>query len=147
MKNNTILIVVIVAVVVGLGAFWGGMQYQKLKASSGNTQFGGQGGTGQRRFGGGNGARGGAVFGEIISSDADSITVKLMDGSSKIVVVSSSTSINKAATATKSDLKTGEKVAIFGTTNSDGSVTAQSIQLNPVMRIGGGARPSGQPSQ
>lgn len=42
--------------------------------------------------------------------------------------------INKATTATKSDLKTGEKVAVFGTPNSDGSVTAQSIQLNPMFR-------------
>jgi len=74
------------------------------------------------------------VNGEIISSDDKSITVKLTDGGSKIVILSDNTEINQAANATKDDLKAGEKVAVFGQENSDGSVTAQSIQLNPVLR-------------
>lgn len=60
----------------------------------------------------------------------------LKRGSSKIVVLSDKTLINKAEQATKSDLKTGEKVAVFGSSNSNGSVTAQSIQLNPMFRLG-----------
>lgn len=58
----------------------------------------------------------------------------MQDGSSKIVLFSDKTEINKAAEATKEDLKVGEKVAVFGTENSDGSVTAQNIQLNPQLR-------------
>ena len=74
------------------------------------------------------------INGEIISSDDKSITVKLSDGSSKIVVLGTSTVINKADQATKDDLKVGEKAAVFGTENSDGSITAQNIQLNPTFR-------------
>ena len=81
------------------------------------------------------------VSGEILSVDANSLTVKLPDGSSKIVTFSDTTQINKADKATAADLKTGVTVAVFGTTNSDGSVTAQNIQLNPQIRM---MAPNGQ---
>jgi len=138
MKNNSILLV-IVALVIGLaGGFFGGMKYQENKTSSFGNDF-------NRRFTQGpNGSQNGQiqrnrmgfrpVSGEIISADDKSITVKLQDGSSKIVLVNDKTTINKAEAAGKSDLKTGEKVAVFGTENSDGSVSAQNIQLNPISR-------------
>lgn len=78
----------------------------------------------------------GAVVGEIISQDSKSITVKLQDGSSKIVLLSDSATVSKTESGSKSDLKDGTTVAVFGTTNSDGSVTAQNIQLNPAFRFG-----------
>lgn len=128
MKNiNTIAIILLF---VGLGGgFFGGMQYQKSQRQAG--QFDRQAGNpGQgRRFGGNGNMR--PVAGEILNADDKSITVKMMDGSSKIVLLSDKTQINKATTAVKADLKIGEKVAVFGAENSDGSVTAQSIQLNP----------------
>lgn len=80
-----------------------------------------------------------------ISSDDKSITVKLQDGSSKIVLLTDTTSISKSTEGSKSDLKTGEKVAVFGTENSDGSVTAQNVQLNPILRGFMGGTPSGSP--
>lgn len=154
MKNKNIIIAIVAVVVVGVGAFFGGIQYQKMQRGQMNN-FAGQAGF-QGRFGqGGNGqgnqarrigANGGAVVGEILSTDDTSITVKLMDGSTKIVLLTDKSAINKAATATKSDLKTGENVAVFGTPNSDGSVTATSIQLDPMARMGE-PRPSGQPAQ
>jgi ribosomal protein S1 len=76
------------------------------------------------------------VNGEIIGVDEKSITVKMQDGSSRIVILSEKTEINKAASGTKDDLKVGERVAVFGQENSDGSVTAQNIQLNPMFRGG-----------
>src|SRR6185369_11294861 len=91
----------------------------------------GQGGAGGR-----NGFR--PVTGEILNADDKSITVKMMDGSTKIVLLTSTTTYNKAAQASKSDLVTGERVGVFGTANADGSVTAQNIQLNPMMRGGNG---------
>ncbi len=135
MKNNYWIITVLLIIIIGGGAFFGGMKYQQSKQPSFARQSGSTQGirTGQ---GQGNGNRQDfrPVSGEIIGSDDKSITVKLTDGSSKIVLISSTTAINKADTATKDDLKTGTKVAVFGQTNSDGSVTAQNIQLNPVLR-------------
>lgn len=140
MKNlNTLAIILLI---VGLGAgFFVGMKYQQSQSSQ-NTGRTGQGGRGQ--FGQRNGNVGRPVAGEILSSDDKSITVKLPDGSSKIVLLSANTQINKAATASVSDLKVGEKVAVFGSNNSDGSVTAQNIQLNPQLR-GAMGSPSASP--
>lgn len=135
MKNSTMIMIVIAIVIAGAAGFFGGMQWQK--SQRGNfAQFAGNGqgrngnANGQGRFG--NGMR--PVVGEIISADDKSITVKLMDGSSKIVILSSQTLVNKAATGSITDLKTGERVSAFGTTNADGSMTAQSVQLNPMFR-------------
>lgn len=132
MKNKNIFLVLGLLILVGAGAFYGGMKYQEGQPSTFSRQ-GGVGGAGARQ---GQGNRTGfrPVNGEIISADEKTITVKLQDGSSKIVLFSDKTTINKADVATKTDLKAGAKVAVFGTTNSDGSVTAQNIQLNPLMR-------------
>ncbi len=140
-KNKNIIVTAILVVIVGSAAFFAGMKYQQSKKTT--FALNGQPGQFQGRQGGGfrggnTGFGGGGVrpvLGEIISSDSNGITVKLDDGSSKIVIVSDKTAINKAATGTREDLKTGEKVAAFGSQNSDGSITAQSIQLNPTMRV------------
>ncbi|MCL5090523.1 MAG: DUF5666 domain-containing protein, partial [Patescibacteria group bacterium] len=87
-----------------------------------------------------------AVRGEIISSDDKSITVKLNDGSSKIVFFSEKTEYVKSATAAKSDLKSGNTVMIMGSTNSDGSITAQNIQINPLGQVFRGG-PTGTPAK
>jgi len=146
MKNLPIIIVLLV--IVGAGAFFGGMKYQQSKQPSFSRQFGigqgGRNGPGQmqtRR----NGFR--PVSGDIINADDKSITVKLQDGSSKIIIISDNTAINKASQATKVDLKVGEKVAVFGTDNSDGSVTAQNIQLNPINQFRPDITISPQPNQ
>ena len=130
MKQNNLIITIIVALVVGGASFYGGMQYQKNQNTNntGERQFmaGGQNGQmGQRRGNFSQGSR--PVNGEIVSQDANSITVKMRDGSSKIVILSDQTTINKSSEGTKADLKTGENVTAFGTTNSDGSVTAQNV--------------------
>lgn len=141
--KKEILYPVITAVIVGAVAFYGGMHYQQSKRAAffadgkGNFNFQGQGGRMMGGNGGGQG-RGGMMgsrptVGEVISSDDKSITVKLDDGSTKIVLVSESTTINKTDPGSKADLKEGTKVAVFGTDNN-GTVTAQSIQLNPQIR-------------
>ncbi len=140
----------VIAILVGAISFFAGMKYQETKQP---RFFGGVNGQmmqrGQTGRTGNGSASGGAmrngirpVSGEIISSDDKSITVKLQDGSSKIVIVAETTDINKADKATKDQLKPGETVAVFGQENSDGSITAQNIQLNPILRVPGATSPT-----
>lgn len=137
--NKNLVMTILLVVIIGAGAFIAGMKYQESQRSSLTRQFGGQN---QRTGVGVNRTGFRPVSGEIISSDNQSITVKLSDGSSKIILLSEKTEINKAASATKEDLKTGEKVAVFGQENSDGSITAQNIQLNPILRNSPGQNPT-----
>lgn len=124
---------IMIVVLIGAGAFYGGMQYQKSQRVSftggGNMMMrGGPNASGNPMMRGiSNGMR--PVQGEIISQDDASITVKLQDGSSKIVLISDSTAVNKATKGTRADLMNGEQVFVVGTTNSDGSMSAQNIQV------------------
>lgn len=128
------MITVVIAVVVGAAAFFGGMQYQKMQRTTVTAgQFGQAGGQGAGRFGA-RGAGSRPTTGEVISQDATGFTVKLPDGSTKIILVGSSTMFVKTSTASASDVKTGDKIMVFGTQNSDGSTTAQNIQINPPQR-------------
>jgi hypothetical protein len=144
MKQQTIIITAVVAVLMAGGGFFAGMQYQKMQRSNFAQFANGQGGPGgqNRRFGG-NGQNGNIapVRGQITSSDSGSITVKMTDGSSKIVVLSGATTISESATASAQALQPGKEVMVIGQTNSDGSVTAQNVQLNPMsggfFRVGG----------
>lgn len=137
--KNFLPVTVIVALVVGAGAFFGGMKYQQTQTPARSGLFGRDGGP---RLGGGMGSQGrfagggGRVTGEIISMDDKSITVKLEDGSSKIVLLPESVTVGKMDLGSKSDLKVGGRVGVFGASNSDGSVTAANVQLNPQVRPG-----------
>lgn len=154
----------VLVLVVGGGAFFGGIKYQEnagLKAEksqytnpfSGRNQFENmrngntknntttQTGVGEKRMGNGQ------LTGEITSVDSSSITVKSNDGSSKIILISDKTTISKASTGQISDLKVGEKVAVFGTPNTDGSVIGSSVQLNPVTPNMPSGTPSGTPQK
>ncbi len=133
--NKPVLSVIVVVAVLGAG-FFGGIKYDQSHAASSapmNTRDGGfQGGTRGGRGGvGGPGA--GFINGEILSKDATSITVKLRDGRSKIVFVSGSTQVMKAAQGSIKDLTAGQQVTATGSANADGSVSAQTVQLRPVM--------------
>lgn len=132
--------VIVVGVAVGAAGFFGGMKFEDYQISKNRTtmrdqfQAGGANGINGMRTGSGQRAGFRPVNGDIIASDEKSITVKMQDGSSRIVILNDKTQINKADVALKADLKVGEKVSVFGTDNADGSVTAQNVQLNPILR-------------
>ena len=148
MNKNTMIIVAAVLIIIAVGAgFFGGMMYQKSQTSS----FGGAMGQNGSRQGGNFAGRVGQngqnqnfrpVRGQVLSMDNNSLTVKMSDGSTKIVVLSSSTAFMQSTKAALSDVKTGDTVNVVGTANSDGSVTATDIQINPPAQ-GGFARPTG----
>jgi hypothetical protein len=134
-KNYNNIAVILVCVLI---AFGGGFFIGKSVAGISNAKRGSQytgmrngqpTGTGQRLR---NGFR--PINGEIISADDKSVTVKLADGSSKIVLLSDKTQINKAEMATVKDLTAGQKIMVVGQDNPDGSVSATNIQLNPILR-------------
>src|SRR5579872_5079508 len=133
MKNNNAIIIVVVAIVVAAIGFYAGMKYDQSKATTASQSlYGARGQAGGFRRGTGNvGANGTAVRGQVVASDANSITVKLSDGSSKIINISSSTSFVKSSKASESDIQNGNTVAAFGSSNSDGSITATNVQINP----------------
>jgi hypothetical protein len=132
-------IFIAILILVGAGAFYGGMKYAGSKKTSGGNFPGFENfkqGDGQQRFGQMNGAGrtgNGQNFlsGEILSKDDKSITVKLPDGGSKIIFFSDSTEITKSAQGTAEDLTVGENVFANGQANTDGSITAKTIQLRP----------------
>jgi hypothetical protein len=121
---------VVMLLVACAGSFYGGMRYQQSRTPEASAQFPGLNG---QRPGGRNGSTtaGTIANGEVISKDDQSITIKLQDGGSKIVYFSGSTTIGKTTTGTAADLKTGEQVMANGSSNSDGSVGAQNIQIRP----------------
>lgn len=147
MNNKLITMVIAVAVVVGGGAFYGGMKYAQSKISSGGRgnfanlsseerqqrlqQFGANGGGVRSRQSGG-----GFTAGEIISKDDKSVTIKLRDGGSKIIFFSGATEITKSVGGVSGDLTIGKNITVSGTANSDGSVTAGMIQLRSASQNG-----------
>ena len=134
MQKNPIAIIIL-AVVTAAGGFFGGMKYQQSKQPSFAGFIGNRTATGNR-----NTFR--ATVGDVIASDDKSITVKLAYGSSKIVLFSDKTEIYKTDTTQKNDLKVGDRVMVTGSNNSDGSQTAENIQINPPIRV----FPSGAPT-
>jgi len=153
--NKLIAIVIATAVVVGGGAFFGGMKYAESKSPRGRLsqadfqnlqnlspeerqqrlqELGANAGGFRGGSGGGQRNGGGLTSGEIISKDDKSVTIKLRDGGSKIVFLSDSTEIWKSTAGALSDLEIGKNISVNGTANSDGSITAQTIQLRPLDR-------------
>lgn len=142
MKNKIISLVVI-AVILIAGAFYGGMKYGQMSGGPSAQNFknmtpdqrqaafaGARGTAGQGNRAGAIG--GGNISGEILNQTEKNITIKMRDGSSKIVMLADSTKINKSVEGLKTDLAVGKQVMINGTANSDGTITAESVTLTPL---------------
>jgi len=133
--KKIITIIIAVTIIVGSGAFYGGIKYAQSTRQNliPRNNLNGQEFNGnindirlRQRFN-----NQGLAIGEIISKDDKSITLKLRNGGSKIIFLADSTEITKSTKGTLDDLENGKNVVVNGTTNSDGSITAQIIQLRP----------------
>jgi len=156
-KQIIIPVIILTALIFGGGGFFGGMKYSESKSPNASTQANFQNlqnlspeerqqrfqqmgvNGGAFRTGRSGAQNGGFASGEIISKDDKSITVKTLapnqnanssgQGSTKNIFYSSSTEIGKSVSGAAADLEIGNIVTINGSANSDGSITAQSIQL------------------
>src|SRR4030042_3773722 len=140
--KKIIPIFVALILVVGGGAFYGGVKYQQSNGCFSNLTRqnfqnlseeqrqqllqGNIGGSFQRGIGGGAGTN--FLNGEVIGKDEQSLTLKMPDGGSKIVFFSGSTKILKTTDGSIDDIGIGEQIMVSGEQNSDGSYTAQTIQ-------------------
>jgi len=133
-KYKVHIIWALVAVIALIGGyFWG---RGTARPSFGNGNFPGAfNASSSRRFAAGGGQT--LTAGSITAMDSSSITLQLPNGNSEIVFYSTSTMVSEPQTVPVSDLKVGSNVAVGGTTNSDGSLTATSIQVRPAGVQGG----------
>ncbi len=124
MKNK--IIAVIVLIIVAGGAYYFGMQAGKSSATAAATAA-------RASFARGVGGTraGGAVTGQVVSVDTNSLTISLPAGGSQIIFFTPSTPVTKTVSGSVSDLKTGINIMVTGTANSDGSESANSIQIRP----------------
>jgi uncharacterized protein YneF (UPF0154 family) len=131
MKKNLILIL-IALIIVGAGGFFGGMKYGESQALKNLTpekireifqQTRGQFQTQRQRI------AQGFILGEVISKDEKSLTVKLPDGSTRIVFLSESTQILKSVQGNIQDIEIGKQVIVSGEQTTEGSLTAKTIQI------------------
>jgi hypothetical protein len=137
-KPPSIIILIIVFVLLSAGFFYAGMKYGSSKSAAGTQRFQQMG----SKTGAGNlQNKGGLTSGDIVAKDDKSITIKLSNGGSKIIFLSATTQVNKFAAGTIDDLQIGTAVSVSGTSNTDGSLTAQSVQLRPSGTVNSGNIP------
>jgi hypothetical protein len=125
--------VVIAIVALGGGFFWG-------KANGAASQATGSVGaySSSMRRAANSAAGGGLVVGTIAVIDSSSITLQLANGNSEVVFYSTSTPISEPTMISANTLKVGTTIMVGGTSNSDGSLTAQTIQIRPAGMTNGG---------
>jgi len=137
-KIISIILAIIVVGIISGGAFYGGMKYGQSKSTFSLKAFQNlspeqrqqlfQGNMGGNLQGGSRATGANFLQGEVIDKDDKSVTIKLPDGSSKIVFFSDSTKISKTVDGTINDVEIGKQIMVNGKQNSDGSYTVQTIQ-------------------
>lgn len=137
MSKKIIMAVVVTLIIAGGVGFYGGMLYGQSSNANSRANLNRQGagfvmGTGQRS--GGAQPNAGFSGGEVIKKDDSSITVKLNNGSSQIILFSDTTKVMKSTEGSAADLTVGEQVTFSRDKNNDGSITAQSIQIRPAVQ-------------
>ena len=143
-KKLTLVIWAIVIAVVFFGAGWGISKSMPSSSATSATAARGSYSGAAGFFVGAAGTRagrtsgGGLIAGKIVSDDPTSISVSLPNSTSTtattgstVILYSTGTSILKSVIGSSADLQVGESVTVHGSTNSDGSMSATSIQIRP----------------
>jgi len=121
--NNKIIGAAVISLLVGFGA---GYFVHSVPTQPQNARGNFAGGTTR-----GSGGQGGLLSGTVAKQDAGSITLNTRDGSSHVVLITPATTVQKSVSGVLSDVTVGSTIFVTGSTNSDGSVSASSIQLRP----------------
>lgn len=132
LHDKNILAASAIALIVGIGA--GYSIHGFISPSRGNgfpAGANGMGGFSSRTNQGANKSPNGLLSGTVAKQDAGSITLNTRDGSSRVVLITPATTVQKSVNGGLSDVTVGSTVFVSGSTNSDGSVSASSIQLRP----------------
>lgn len=139
MKNESILIACAITAVIAGGV--GFVAHAKLQSKNQFANWGERGesfrmmegkeGKG-RGMGQGMMGRGGAQSGEVTAKDGKTLTLKMSDGSTKLVILSDTTTYRAAVESSLDKVEVGTKIAAFGTQSTDGSTVATSIEINPL---------------
>jgi hypothetical protein len=135
MKKYLVHIVWLVIAIVALGGgyFWG----KASGAASRAAGFAGAYSSSTRRTAS-SAAGGGLVTGTIATMGSSSITLQLANGNSEVVFYSTSTPVSEPTVVSADTLKVGIPIMVGGTSNSDGSLTATTIQVRPAGTTSGG---------
>ncbi len=75
------------------------------------------------------GIKGEQIIGKIIKINDNSITIELNDGGSNIIYITDETFIGQMENMDKSRLEEGQEILIFGSTQENQNVIAESIQI------------------
>lgn len=136
MKKVLLIIAGLALLAVAAGAgFEYGKTYQSNQANQIRSQFlrsrginsNGGGGPEAGGFGGG---FGGGTFGQLKSVNGNTLTVTTQNGD-VTVNLTANTQIEKTTTGTPADLQAGQQLVVRGQRDSSGTVTAETVQINP----------------
>lgn len=148
--NQTVKIIlgIVILLAVAGGSFFGGTLYGKNQAQTAFTArrsgaFPGAGLNGQlpgqnQQGGTGRMAGQGGIFGQIKEIGDGVMVITDTNGKETQVKVTDTTLIEKQASVKLTDLAAGETVIVSGSTATDGSITARSVQVAPAGRFGAG---------
>lgn len=134
MPKKFLIIILVAVILAGAGGFFASRSLSEKSGANIGSAFGDhQEGDFSGRFDSMRDMRGSSspLFGEIISQGEGSFTIKLSDGSTRIIFISNSTQITKSIDGTLGDLEIAGQIFISGEENPDGSYTAKTIQIRP----------------
>ncbi len=142
-RVTTIILGVVVLVIVAGGFFYSGMLFGQGPPQSGALSANdfGPPGMGQGGYGPGPGqmpgVQGNGVLGQITEIGSGFLVVTDDNGNQTRVQVADTTLIEKNASVKLTDLAKGETVMVVGSQGTDGTITANSVQVAPAARLGG----------